>query len=96
MNTFIINSDYHILDRHHQENKSATYLHLLKVNEYDDSGNITSIHHLDITYKDMITFEASEPFLCQRDLLSEVVMRMYFPYGTLSDYYIEYIFTDLY
>ena len=31
----------------------------------------------------------SQPFECKRDLIPEVVMRMYFPHGTLQDYYIE-------
>lgn len=91
MNTFIINSKYMIIDHPNQLNVNPSHLHLIKVNEYDGSGIMTSIHHLDIHYKDKITFDASEPFYCQRGLLSEVVMRMYFPHGTLSDYYIEYV-----
>ena len=86
-NHYIIDCNYITMNR----KNSDGYLHLLKIHEYESNKKI-SIHHVDIFDKTINNnLNCSQPFECKLDLVPEIVMRMYFPYGTLQDYYIERI-----
>jgi len=86
-NHYIIDCQHTVISRKNVDG----YLHFLKINEYK-KGHCVSIHHMDVFDKSLKDdLNSTIPFECKKDLVPELVMRMYFPYGTLQDYYIELI-----